>query len=454
MALIQKLREKWEYSEFHNVFNWSTNEAKGRSLLLLNNLLANAANVFITGVFYTGFLAANGIDIVRVGIISFIPYIAWAFSLFSPMILCHFKKRKAMLLFNVSFYYTCVVLATTIMPYFVEDPTQKTIWFGVFIFLGNLVNALLGSGASAWHLHFIPEELNQRNIYFSWMNMVAYVMIAVTAVGSSLLADALAGSPQQAVVISALRYVAFVVFIINCICLYGIPKEYPYKESEHRVKLLDVFTVPLKSKKFMLMVTVLVLWNAVCNTNANTWTYYMQNTVGVSYLLLYTSSLVCAVCAIFLQRKWREAINRFGWFNLLLFCILITGIWEFLFAFTTERTIWVYVLLSVCSGFTAVGTNLIFANLFYVNLPNGNTDIFATFWNFVANIAVFVGSSLGTAFISFTEKLEAENGGPFELFGLPFYGSQFLVWIKFVGLMLIGLFVWKMTPKMKPDEDI
>ena len=453
MALTSKLREKWEYSEFHACFNWSTNETRGRSLLFLNNLLANIGNVFVSGVLYTGFLAANGIDIVRVGIISFIPYIAWAFSLFSPTILSHFKRRKALMLFNHTFYYVCVVLATTVMPLFVEDATQKTIWFGVFLFLGNVMNALIGSGASAWHIHFIPEESNQRNVYFSWMNLISYIMSSAAAVISSILADSLAGSPAQGTIISVLRYIAFALFFIDGLCLYGIPKEYPYTGTENKVRLTDIFTVPLKAKKFMMMVVVLVAWNAFCNLNANTWTYYMQNTVQVSYILLYVCSLTCTLCAIFLQKAWREAINRLGWFKVLLFCILITGFWELLIGFTTVKTIWVFVIVSICQGFTAVGTNLVFANLFYINLPQGNTDIYATFWNFTANVAVFIGSSLGTFFISRMEKLEQARGGPLELFGLPFYGSQFLVWIKFACLMLIGLYVWKMTPKMQPEEE-
>lgn len=453
MAVLTRLRDKWEYSEFRRCFNFQNNETRGRSLLLLNNFLVSIANVFITGVFYTGFLATNGIDIVRVGIIAFIPYVAWAFSLFSPIILKHFKKRRWLLITNNAVYYTCIVLATTIMPMFVTDTDQKTIWFAVFIFLGNLVNALLGSGASAWHLHFIPNG-QERDVYFCWMNLVSYIMSTVTAIGSALAADALAGSPAQATIIVVLRFVAYGVFIINFLCLYLIPREYPYEATEQKVRLTDIFTVPFKTKKFMLTVVILVWWNAACNVNASTWSYYMLDTVGVNYLVMYISSIVCAVSAIFLQRKWRDAIQRFNWFRVILFCVLCTGLWELIIGFTTAQTVWVYILVCVLSGLSAVGTNLVFANLFYLNLPKkSNTDIFATFWNFVANIAVFIGSLLGTWFISVTEDAVAANGGPWMLFGLPFYGSQFLVWIKFALLFGLGYYIWRVTPKIKPDEE-
>lgn len=323
--VMSRLREKWEYSEFRACFNWSTNETRGRTLLLINTLISSIANLLISGVLYTGFLAANGIDLVRVGVITFIPYIAWAFSLFSPMLLCRFKKRRGLCIFNTFFYYICVVLATTVMPMFVEDPSAKTFWFGLFIFLGNVENALTGSGASAWHVHFIPEDLNQRNYYFSCSNMVSFVISSLVALFSSVVADSLDGSPE---VFTVLRLIAFVLFIVTGLMLYLIPKEYEYEGLENRVKLTDVFTVPIKSKKFMLMVLACVIWSAFVNINANTWTYFAQETIGASYFMLYITTHVTTISAIFLQKKWRELVQRFDWYHMLAFVFLTTAMEE------------------------------------------------------------------------------------------------------------------------------
>ena len=117
-----------------------------RTLQLINTPTGNIAHALTNGALYTAFLAENGIDIVRVGIITFIPYITWLLSFFSPLILSKFRMRQKVLLFNDTMYYVCVVLATTVMPKIVQDPGQKTFWFAVFLFVGNLVNALFGSG--------------------------------------------------------------------------------------------------------------------------------------------------------------------------------------------------------------------------------------------------------------------------------------------------------------------
>ena len=118
--LFAKAKDRLVYSDFHRVFNFKTEESKGASILLINTALSNIANAVVSGTLYTAFLVANGIDIVKVGIITFIPYMTWALSIFSPMIMSHFKTRRAVLLFNSVFYYTCVVLATTVMPMLVK----------------------------------------------------------------------------------------------------------------------------------------------------------------------------------------------------------------------------------------------------------------------------------------------------------------------------------------------
>lgn len=79
-------------------------------------------------------------------------------------------------------------------------------------------------------------------------------------------------------------------------------------------------------------------------------------------------------------------------------------------------------------------------------------DIYATFYNFVVNVSVFVASALGTAFLSWTTAMEEARGGPLTLFGFPFYGSQLLIWIQSAGLLLGALFVWKIIPYMHSGE--
>lgn len=416
-------------------------------MLLLNTFFSCIANIFITGTFYTGFLTENGIDIVRVGIITFIPYFAWVFSLISPKILRHFKKRRGLLLFNHIFFYVCIVLATTIMPMFVKDPGARTVWFGIFLFIGHTSNALVGSGATAWHMKFLPHG-KDRNVYFSITNLVSNFMGTAAAIGASILTDSLAGSPNQGKVIIILRLVSFGLFIISGVMLFLVPKEYPYELSQQRYKLRDVFVTPIQSHKFILTALIAIIWNFVGNFNASTWSYYILNTVGIKYSLTYLCSIACAIGSIFMLGWWRSLVSRYSWFKVLLLTVFVTALLEIPISFTTQHTIWIFILVSILQGINLVGAQLVFANMFYINLPKADTDVFITFWNFAINIFVLFGSMFGTWFLSLLEK----NGGTWKLFGLPFYGSQFLVWIKAICYLALCVYIWKVTPHIQPDE--
>jgi len=98
-------------------------------------------------------------------------------------------------------------------------------------------------------------------------------------------------------------------------------------------------------------------------------------------------------------------------------------------------------LVSVYCGLVCTGLNLTYANLFYVNLPKGDRDVYYLFWNFGANILAFLGASFGTFFLSIFQKIE-----PVTMFGLPFYGSQFLPWVRFILTVLLAIYIWKITP--------
>lgn len=171
----------------------------------------------------------------------------------------------------------------------------------------------------------------------------------------------------------------------------------------------------------------------------------------MNYMLTYLGSAVIAIGGMFLMSSWRSAISRYSWFKIIWFNVLIAGVNELLMGFVTEHTLFIFVLGSILSGLNMIGAQITFANVFYINLPKDKTyfDVYITFNNFAANIAVFLGSMFGTWVLSL---LETADGSARMLFGLPFYGSQFLVWIKFGLFMLMALYIWIVTPKIQPDH--
>lgn len=438
------LKERFLYSDFHRVFNCKTPENTGRTMLLLNSVFGNVANAVISGALYTSFLAENGIDIVRVGVISFIPYLSWLLSIFSPMVMSKFKKRRGIFVFNSIFYYCTVVLATTIMPRLVEDPAVKTVWFAVFLFLGNAVNAVLGSGTAAWHLHFIPEG-RDLNVYVHYTNLAGLVLGNATGIISSVIAESLAKSGNQLMLLFWMRIGSFVLFLVAEYLLYVIPKEYPYPESNQKVRLSQLFTSPLRHRPFMLTLLIPVFWNIVTGLNANTYNYYLLETVHVPLSYLYINAMTSMLGSILLSGLFRRLVDRASAYLSLCYFLIVYCLMEMFYVFLAPGRIPMYAILVAIGGATGVGFSMAFNGLFYLQLPeDANKDLFFTFWNLVANLAAFAGASLGTWILALFE-----SHGVYNIFGMPFYGSQLICAIKVFGFGLLGLYCYRISRTLK-----
>ena len=127
--------------DFGDIFGFHDEDAKGRTVYLGCVILNAFYNVFITGVFYTGFLSMNGMSITDAGIVTFIPYLGNLFSVFSSKILRHFKRRKPIMIAAKIYFYVMYILAATVMPQFVADPQQRLYWFAAIVFLAYALYA-------------------------------------------------------------------------------------------------------------------------------------------------------------------------------------------------------------------------------------------------------------------------------------------------------------------------
>ncbi len=439
---------KYRDTMFAQLYNLKDEHSTGRAMILISQLLGSIGSIFITGTFYTAFLMESGIDIVQVSILAFIPNICWLFGLFSPKVFAKIKKRRGILLFTHIFYYICMVLLPTMIPTFIADPDQRTVCFAVLLVAANVVNSIFGSGASAWHIRFLPEDDTRRSYHFSILYMVYNVVGTVTAVGAALATDAMADSGAQGTIITVLRYISFVLFVINGLQLYLVPKEYPYERSTgNTVRLTDVLTIPLRNKKYLLTILIVFLWNGVGGLTGGFWSYYLLDTIRIPYIMTYITSIVSCIVSLFFMRYWRRAIRHFGWIKVMWFNFLLTALAAALDIFLTPGTVWIVPIAATISGINLCGAQLTTDNLFYLNMPrNVDTDVYMTFGNAMVYIFVFLGNALGTWLLAL---LERPDGSPYAFLGLDFYAPQIITAIKVVCFIGTLIYIWKVAPKLE-----
>lgn len=437
-------RKGWKSGRMAMLFNWKDPLAKGRICMLYTSVSTYVITWLSAGVFYTSFLMIYDIDVVNIGILTFIPYIASCFGIFSPSILERFRKRKWVLAMGKLAYYTLNIFGITIMPVLVTDPQMRMSCFVVIVFTANTINALFSSGYSVWHVNFIPD--NVRAEYFSMQNTIQGFIGCGAALLSGLVADALAGSAYEDTIIILLRYVAYGVGISDVIMSLQ-PKEFPYGQSE-KPSLKHIITKPFSHPKFALTMMIVFLQAfgaAVPNASLN---YYLLNDVGVNYTFIYIINMIYPVTLLLLLPTAKRILNRIGWFKTYAICLLLLAPTDLAYSFVTaDNYLWLMPAVRIAQHVLGVAFNLTTLNMVYINLPKKDQTNYIAFHLLVTNLASFLGMMSGTGFVAWRGD-EVVN-----LFGLAFTSTQNLLWVLSFFEVLVPVLVFLLMKKLLPSTE-
>lgn len=431
-----------------DIYNLRDDYARGRLISLGSSLITAFYNVFITGIFYTGFLSMYGISITGVGIITFIPFIANTFSLFSSSILDRFKRRKKILLAAKLFFYAMYILATTIMPLFVIDTNARLIWFAIILFVAHAVYAPFNPGITTWFYNFYPADNEKRTRYITYNQIFSSITSSVILLLSALITDAISGSPHQNTLILAFRYLAFGLVVIDVV-MQAFAKEYPYPASE-KTRLSDIFTLPFKreNRKFLMCMLLMFGWNYIANLHNGMWHFHLLNHMHFSYTLINLMSVMYTVILIFTAGKWRRIIRRYSWVKTFGLCNLVWVWSELAFAFMTVERTAMYVPLNFYQNFINVGFNLSYANILYLNLPREKSNTYVAFNILGCNLFAFFGLLTGTFISSIT------GDSTIYVLGMNAYSVQFILMLRTLLMLIMGLVLTFRWRSFTPDAEV
>lgn len=381
-----------------SLFNFQDDHSRGRCVMLTSAIITAVNSWLTTDIFYTSFLMIYGIDLVNIGIITFIPYIASCFGIFSPSLLERFSKRRWVLVGGKLLYYTLNILGITLVPVIVTDPGTRIVCFAAIIFLANLINALIGSGFSIWHLNFIPDSI-RADFFLKQSTISSFIGIGISLI-SGVVADMLSASPYADTIIILFRYVAYGLALIDVVIL-ALPKEYPYPKTHDRPRLKDVITMPLSSRPFMMTMLVIVLHTFFNNVPASFVNYYLLNDVGVRFTYINAINLVYPFTLLFLQPIARRLINRFGWFKVLAVSMLLHApSWVAYACVNSGNYLWLFTATRLFQHVIGVGLNTAYSNIAYVNLPPKDQTNYFSFYQLAANLTAFTAMMLGTGLVA------------------------------------------------------
>lgn len=432
--------------DFGDIFGFHDEDAKGRTVYIFCVILNAFYNVFITGVFYTGFLSMNGMSITDAGVVTFIPYLGNLFSVFSSKILRHFKRRKPIMIAAKIYFYVMYILAATVMPQFVADPQQRLYWFAAIVFLAYALYAPFDPGFVIWFYRFFPQDDARRSRYLLYQQIAASIISSIILIFSSVITDAVTNAENQRALINGLRYFAFVLVLLE-IAIQVQAKEYPVPPEEP-LRLTQVFTLPLRYKKFMYCTLVMFAWNYISNLNNGLWNYHLLNHMQFSYTLINAMAVLYTIILLALSGFWQRVLARYSWIKTFGLAQLIWVPTEFLFFVMSPKSAWLYVPLCVAQHVLSAGINLSYANVLYMNLPKDNETALIAFNTLGRNFLAFLGLLTGT----YVSSLTGDATAPF--MGMQVYSVQFTCLLRAVTLFALGIILVLRWRSFTPDADV
>ncbi len=441
------ISEKPEKVTFRETFNFKDSSARARIFMLLSVSIQTALVYVTTGIFFTGFLSENGIDIYGNNILMFVPYVAGLFSLVAPEILSRFKKRKLILAFCMFFYYAFLLGGVNLIPLVIEDSVGKLWGMVVVSFIANLFYVIGTAGYNAWHVRFIPERI--RSYYLSCSQISAALIAGIFALVSGQISDYLASiEGGQLQFLINLRYVSIGIGAIQCICLM-IPKEveYPVIRTPH---IADVISIPVKNRKFMMTMLIVFFWNFSAQLSATSLAFYLLNTVGMSYTFYNIIIFLYSPIFFLSAPLWRRLIEKTSWFKTFAWAVLLVGPAQIVYGFIQPGNYIVISLVVRCiQHFAGAGHNVAFANFMYINMPVTNRTCYTSFYNIVFQSGALTGLLCGMGLMALTENIS------FSLFGYTYQaGVPFLIMLTGVFQILIAIYVLAFRKRLEPDPEI
>ena len=156
--------------------------------------------------------------------------------------------------------------------------------------------------------------------------------------------------------------------------------------------------------------------------------------------------LINVPIVLLLTPIWSRLQRKFGWFNTLAMGMSIYSLHYVGLALVSKATLWLYPVTMIIAFFFAIGINLSFTGIPYVNMPKENQTAFIGFYSTAANLAALIGVTIGRYFVEFTETWKIN------IFGFEMVNKQILVLITGVLIALAAVGVYWIRRSL-PSED-
>ncbi len=381
-----------------------------------------------TGAFMVGFLKHMGANDTICGYILSIPILAAAIQFLAPIVLERLEFRLRIILLGNGLHR--LLLSLMILIPFLPLPSGAKLWIAAGAYLlSNLAVSFVTPAASNLYVSFVEPQ--NRGRYFgmreSWLLVFATAVNLVLGKVLDLFRDA--GNERGGFLV--IYGTVFVLTLLNAFCFLQM-REVPLGHSPEVMHVREVFTLPLKSRRFMRFFVLSVFWNLSFQLSAAFYGIYQVNELALSYTEINLYGMLANVAYFVCASLWGRIADRRGWAFTSRVSFLFLGITCAMWFFFVRGPLLVALMCvaMLLSGIAWSGLNVSLFNLQFDFMPQEKRTVYIGFNSTVSGLIGYAASLVGAMLVGMASDRRIT------LLGMP-VGIKQLLFLA-TGLLICG----------------
>lgn len=391
--------------------------------------------LFTGATYLTGLFNKVNAPEILIAYLPIVGSIAGVITIFAGYAMQRIKSRKRFILITNTILKTLIVLIAWVPLIF---PNQNASYIMMAMALiAYALNNFMAIAINSWFVDLIDAKI--RGQYMSVRNMVALVANLVVPLIVSAFIDT---SSDQYIAILIVFTLGWFVMWAESFSFYKI-NEPPLKPVKNKIKLKDVFIVPIKDKEFMRFMILVSSFYFIWYIAMSYGTLYQLNYLGLSYTFISLAS----VLNVILQFVWYpiigKVVDKYNTNLLLIICFMFYFVDSLIWSLTNISSRYIMIILvNLIASITGPFFSLTLFKKKYDIIPESDRSLYDGFYTAIIAGIIAVAPLIGNALKDYIQ-IKVQPFGPFEV---PQFQLIFLV--TNVLLLILILFNLKKTIKL------
>ncbi len=407
---------------------------KDRDWFIIQALVGTVFALFTGATYLTGLFNKVNAPEILIGYLPIIGSIAGVIAISAGYTMQRIRSRKKFILILNTILKTLIVLIAWIPLIF---PNQNASYIMIIMALiAYALNNFMAIAINSWFVDLIDSKI--RGQYMSVRNMIALVANLIVPIIVSAFIDT---SSDQYMAIVIVFTIGWIIMWAESYSFYKIA-EPPLKQVNKKIKLRDVFIVPIKDKEFMKFMIPIAVFYFIWYIAMSYVTLYQLNYLNLSYTFISLASVLNVILQFIWYPIIGKLVDRYNTDFLLMACFMLYFVDTLIWGFTNLSSKYIMTLLAnVIGSMTAPFFSLTLFKKKYDIIPVEDRSLYDGFYTAVIATIIAIAPIIG----SIMKDYIAVNIQPFWVFEVP----QFQLIFMLTNLLLLGLILFNLKKTIK-----